>query len=142
MGVSMENYQWAALVPEFLVSDIQKSLDFWCNILGFRVVFDRMDSNFAYLDYGPAQIMLDQRHGHWETGVLDRPFGRGINCQIETNELDAIKARLRAQDWPIYEEREKWYQTGDEKSFCREILVQDPDGYLIRFIMVEITKQE
>lgn len=135
----MKDYNWAALTPELLVSDISISLEFWCQVLGFRVVFDRMESNFAYLDYGGAQIMLDQRSGSWETGPMEQPFGRGINLQIETTDISSLRQRILDREWPIYEEREKWYQTGDEISLCKEILVQDPDGYLVRFIMNEVT---
>jgi catechol 2,3-dioxygenase-like lactoylglutathione lyase family enzyme len=52
---------WARLVPEFLVTDIEKSLRFWRDLCGFTVLFDRPDEGFAYLDLGGAQIMLDER---------------------------------------------------------------------------------
>jgi catechol 2,3-dioxygenase-like lactoylglutathione lyase family enzyme len=47
---------WARLVPEFLVTDIEKSLRFWRDLCGFTVLFDRPDEGFAYLDLGGAQI--------------------------------------------------------------------------------------
>jgi hypothetical protein len=32
---------WGAMVPELDVTDIGTSLDFWCNLLGFTVAYDR-----------------------------------------------------------------------------------------------------
>jgi hypothetical protein len=31
---------WAAVVPELGVSDIQKSISFWCGLLGFVVAYE------------------------------------------------------------------------------------------------------
>jgi len=39
---------WARLVPEFLVTDIEKSLRFWRDLCGFTVLFDRPDEGFAW----------------------------------------------------------------------------------------------
>jgi hypothetical protein len=51
---------WARLVPELLVTDIDKSLRFWRDVCGFTVLFDRPNEGFAYLDLDGAQIMLDE----------------------------------------------------------------------------------
>jgi hypothetical protein len=80
--------------------------------------------------------MLCQTNRNWETGPLERPFGRGVNFQIATLNLDPILAALRAAGWPLYREpAEAWYRIGNdpEESGSREFLVQDPDGYLVRF---------
>jgi hypothetical protein len=39
-------------------------------------------------------------------------------------------------DWPLFEEpSESWYRIGEsEEAGSLEFLVQDPDGYLIRFV--------
>ena len=55
-----EPSSWAALGPELLVSDIDKSLRFWRDICRFGVVFDRPAEGFAYLDLDGAQIILDE----------------------------------------------------------------------------------
>src|SRR5271163_4816214 len=69
----------ARLVPELLVTNVNDSLRFWRDVCGFRVVFDRMDEGFAYLDLGGAQIMLEERGRgrNWITGPLEAPLGRG-----------------------------------------------------------------
>ena len=79
----------ARLVPEVKVTDLAASLKFWCDVLGFRVLYGRPEEGFAYLDRDGAQIMLDQRglgaperRGIWETGPMELPFGRGVNFQV------------------------------------------------------------
>lgn len=127
---------WGAMVPELDVTDLGISLDFWCNLLGFAVAYDRPQAKFAYLEREGAQIMLCQINHNWETGPLERPFGRGVNFQIATSSLDPILKALRAAGWPLYREpAEAWYRIGGEpeESGSREFLVQDPDGYLVRF---------
>ncbi|MCJ2059204.1 VOC family protein [Methylobacterium sp. J-048] len=124
---------FAALTPELDVSDLDASLRFWCDLLGFRIAFDRPAARFAYIERGGAQIMLCQHNGRWLTGALDRPYGRGVNFQIMVDRLGPILATLDRAQWPLFEEpREAWYRTGPVEGGQREFLVQDPDGYLVR----------
>jgi Glyoxalase/Bleomycin resistance protein/Dioxygenase superfamily len=85
-----------ALVPELDVTDLDASLKFWCGMLGFKVAYDRPAAKFAYLERAGAQIMLCQINGEWLTGKLEAPFGRGINFQIEVDNLDLILSTLLA----------------------------------------------
>jgi catechol 2,3-dioxygenase-like lactoylglutathione lyase family enzyme len=127
---------WAVLVPELLVSDINKSLRFWRDICGFCVLFDRPDEGFAYLDLGGAQIMLDEigKTRDWVTGPLERPFGRGINLFVRVEAIEPISASFARAGWPLFLEPErKWYRAGDVENGVHQFLVLDPDGYLIRF---------
>jgi catechol 2,3-dioxygenase-like lactoylglutathione lyase family enzyme len=131
-----EPSSWGALVPELLVRDIQNSLRFWRDVCGFTVLFDRPDEGFAYLDLDGAQIMLDEigKTRDWVTGPLESPFGRGINFQIRVPAVEPILAALARADWPLFmEPEEKWYRTRDVETGVHQFLVQDPDGYLIRF---------
>jgi catechol 2,3-dioxygenase-like lactoylglutathione lyase family enzyme len=122
-----------ALVPELDVSDIQRSISFWCDLLGFQVAYERPAAKFAYLEREGAQIMLCQINGSWQTGALEHPLGRGVNFQIEVSDVELPLGRLREKAWPLFREpAEAWYKTGDEESGNLEFLVQDPDGYLVR----------
>lgn len=123
-----------ALVPELDVADIAGSLRFWCDLLGFHVVYDRPAAGFAFLEREVAQVMLCQVNGEWVTGPLERPYGRGINFQIEAADISVIATALDAAGWPLFRGiKESWYRIGDEEAGAREFLVQDPDGYLLRF---------
>jgi catechol 2,3-dioxygenase-like lactoylglutathione lyase family enzyme len=125
---------WATLVPELAVSDIQASLAFWCGLLGFDVAYDRPSARFAYLVRGRLQVMLCERNGRWESAEMQRPFGRGINLQMTVDGIAPILAALDTAGWALYEQpNEAWYRVGDYESGQREFLVQDPDGYILRF---------
>ena len=123
----------ARLVPELLVSDFATSLDFYVRLIGFAVRYDRPAEKFAYLDLGGAELMIEQETDFWLTAKRERPYGRGINLQIEADDLDGILARLSAAGIPLFRPvEEAWYRAGDVYAGNRQFLVQDPDGYLLR----------
>lgn len=130
------NEYWNAMVPELSVTNLEKSLKFYLAV-GFSVKFQRDDPPFAYIERGEAQIMLEQIHGDgWVTGELERPFGRGVNFQIEIECVAETQNSALKADLPLFEEsKERWYATDPRKEEGQiEFLLQDPDGYLIRFI--------
>jgi catechol 2,3-dioxygenase-like lactoylglutathione lyase family enzyme len=130
------DFIWARLVPELLVADLHTSLRFWRDLCSFTVVFNRLDEGFAYLDRDGAQIMLEERgrNRNWLTGRLENPLGRGVNFQVSVPAIEPIAATLGGANWPLYMAPEqKWYRTGAVETGVHQFLVQDPDGYLIRF---------
>jgi catechol 2,3-dioxygenase-like lactoylglutathione lyase family enzyme len=126
-----------ALIPELSVSDWKESCRFYCDILGFSVVYDRAEEGFAFLALGEAQLMIDQIGVGRDFDLLDaprlHPFGRGMNLQIEVPALDPILARLTDYGVPLYlNPEEKWYRRRDIEVGHRQLVVADPDGYLLR----------
>ena len=73
---------FAPLVPELDVFDLAKSKQFWCDILGFQIAYQRPENGFVYLELQGSQVMLCQHNGNWETGHLEPPLGRGVNFQM------------------------------------------------------------
>lgn len=126
------------LVPEFIVTTLAASLDFWVTQLGFDIAYQRPEEGFAYLDLQGAQIMLEQYDadaGQWLTASLEKPFGRGINLQINVPAVAPIQQRLAAIGWPLFRDVEDaWYRAGDVEAGQRQFIVQDPDGYLVRLV--------
>ncbi|MTG98696.1 MULTISPECIES: bleomycin resistance protein [Myroides] len=133
-----DNIKWATLVPEFVVSDLAKSLQFWCDYIGFEVMYDRKEEYFVYLGMGEAQVMLEQYNPadrEWETGIMEKPFGRGINFQIEVNAIAPILKRLQEANYNVFiDVEDRWYRAEDVEFGQKQFLVQDPDGYLLRLI--------
>jgi catechol 2,3-dioxygenase-like lactoylglutathione lyase family enzyme len=127
--------EWCKLVPEVTVSDFAQSLAFYTETLGFQVLFSRTQPNFAYLEFEGAQLMLEEYHPDgWNVGELAQPYGRGVNFQIECMDVAALLDRLAQAGYPIYRgAQDTWYDVGDGLVGSREFLVQDPDGYLLRF---------
>lgn len=122
------------LVPELSVTNIEISKHFYIDILNFKLEYERKKDKFAFLSYNGSQIMIEQINDNWNVGTLEYPFGRGINFQIETNEIEAISKRLNEHKVEIYKDIFKSeYTAGDEVFVEQELLVQDPDGYLLRF---------
>lgn len=133
-----EDERWAALVPELLVADLARSRAFYCDLCGFAVRFARPEDGFLYLELGGAQIMLEEMGEEaWVTGPMQAPFGRGINLQIEVEAVAPIDTRLAAAGVvPFRALHEAWYREGDVEHGLAQLLVQDPDGYLLRFVEV------
>jgi catechol 2,3-dioxygenase-like lactoylglutathione lyase family enzyme len=128
--------QYNALVPELICSDFGASFAFYTTVLGFTCLYKRPEHGFAYLERGKAQIMIEQidQEGSWFTGEMQRPFGRGINLQIAVDGLDALVEKLRVAGIALFREpADRWYRVGDHETGQRQFLVQDPDGYLLRF---------
>ena len=123
------------MVPELTVSDFDESLAFYTRGVGFDVAFSRAEPAFAYLDFEGVQLMISEFHEDgWNVGELTRPYGRGINLQIECSDVEGLREDLARSSYPLYLGiEEAWYETGDVLSGQLEFLGQDPDGYLLRF---------
>ena len=136
------SFKFNSLIPELTVSNIKRSLDFYQNVLLFEIVYSREKDGFYFLKYQESQIMIEQLNDNWITGELTYPFGRGINFQIKTNEIDRLIDRVKLSRKTFFrspfssEYKTTW---GVEK--VREFLIQDPDGYLLRFSQEEIKKK-
>ena len=133
--VASQDEYWNPLVPELTVRNLEESLRFYL-AAGFQVRFKRDAPPFAYLELGQAQIMLEQEHpAGWNVNPLDRPLGRGINLQIEVRDASKTRDTLTRDSEVLFREiSDSWYRVSpDREEGQREFLVQDPDGYLLRF---------
>ncbi|MEZ8880632.1 bleomycin resistance protein [Vibrio lentus] len=130
----MENY-WNPMVPELSVSNFERSLAFYVDVLGFTIRIKRENPDFVYLEQEHVHMMLEQISDEgWITGELEAPLGRGVNFQIELSDLEPLVKRLQTHKVPLFRElKETWYDIGEKLSGERELLLQDPDGYLLRF---------
>lgn len=130
-----ESLRLAVLVPELLVTDLGESLAFWRDALGFGVLYERPDEGFVYLEREGVQVMLEELgQDSWETGPMERPFGRGINLQIACTSIRPLVDGLDDMGWPLFRRpEERWYRADDILLGVLQFLVQDPDGYLLRF---------
>ncbi|WP_241595068.1 bleomycin resistance protein [Rosenbergiella epipactidis] len=132
---NMKEVYWNKMVPELTVKDFMTSLNFYTGVLGFSIRIQRTEPNFAYICLGEAQLMLEEYHSSgWNIANLVRPLGCGVNFQIEVDNVEKIFNRVVENDITLYRAlTDNFYSIGLEKACQREFLIQDPDGYLLRF---------
>ena len=122
-------------IPELSVSNLDNSLAFY-KCIGFKIEYERPENKFAFISLGEIQFMLQEicDNDKWDVAPLSYPFGNGINFQLEVDDVNKIYKSLKANNYKItFEIEENWYRKNDALLGNREFLVQDPDGYLLRF---------
>ena len=123
------------IIPELSVSNLKESLKFY-QTLGFKIEYERPENKFVFLSLEEIQFMLQEfsDKDKWTIAPLKYPFGNGINFQLEVSDVDKIYTSLRENNYKIaFEIEENWYRQDDKLLGNREFLIQDPDGYLLRF---------
>ncbi len=116
--------------------DLRASLDFYTDA-GFSVAYARPEEEFAMLVRDGVALMLEGARGPGrrlgERG-LERPLGRGMNLQIEVDDILALYRTMTGHGWsPVVELEERWYRVDEGEAGNRQFVVADPDGYLLRF---------
>jgi len=129
--------KWNQMIPEFDVFNLDETLHFYVDLIGFKVVYDRPEDKFAFLELEDVQFMvqeIDKENLKWDTGELKYPLGVGINFQIDVKNIDEIYNRLKEDNYKIFVEMEDHYYRKDNEMLGeREFLVQDPNGFVLRF---------
>ena len=123
------------IIPELSVTNLENSLKFYQTI-GFKIEYERVENKFVFLSLGEIQFMLQEisKDDKWNVAPLEYPLGNGINFQREVENVDRIYNALKENNYKIaFEMEENWYRQDDKLLGNKEFLVQDPDGYLIRF---------
>jgi lactoylglutathione lyase len=127
------------LVPELLVRDLDESLRFYRDIIKFKVNFERPEDRFAYMSFYGSELMVEEVTGKeseslWIIEPLDYPRGRGLNISISCPDAHELAERLETAGITLRKQvEEQWYRDNDILHGQRNFLVQDPDGYLLRF---------
>lgn len=126
------------LIPELKVENFKRSLDFYTRLAGFNILYDRPENEFAMLELNGAQLMIEGIVNNRSWGSNEKPFGRGVNFQIEVKDVQGLYESFKEAHYPIFfEMEEKWYRVNDRKTCNKQFLVQDPDGYLLRFCEIK-----
>ena len=122
-----ESLRLRAFTPSFTVDDLEASVRFYVDGLGFTV-HDRWEDDGKLLGVmlvaGTAHLGLSQ--DDWAKG-RDRQKGVGCRVWAETaQDLDALAARMREHGIePVGPKTESWGS--------RTLAVTDPDGFQITF---------
>jgi predicted lactoylglutathione lyase len=122
-----------SLIPEFSVTNIEDSIKFYKSI-GFKIIYERKKDKFCFLQLEGNQIMIEQINDNWNTGVLEYPFGRGINIRMSVKDIENYYKMIKDKKIMIFQElKTNKYKVNDVFYEDKEFLIQDPDGYLLRF---------
>lgn len=133
-----EETKLSPLIPELLCRNVDVSVEFYTQVLGFSIRYQRKETRFAMVEREGAQIMLDELDPgsprSWIAGPLEVPFGRGMNLEIGASNVKELYARVTSSDAKVFLPIEdKWYRADDIDLGVRQFIVLDPDGYLLRF---------
>ena len=128
----------AKIIPELDVENLERSLHFYVQILGYKVEYDRPEERFVFLNLDGAKLMLEEAAGpgrRFHTAPLEYPYGRGMNLQIEVSNAERLHAKVISSGLtPLIPLEERWYRlTEDSEGGNQQFVVTDPDGYLLRF---------
>ena len=125
------------LIPELTVRDIEKTKSFYIDVLGFSLEYERKEDKFIFLSYEGSQLMFEEFHlNGWNVGELIYPLGRGVNFSIETSDIEGVRQRLLSAGYTLFKDTMiNKYRANDVFYEEKEFLVQDTDGYLLRFVM-------
>ena len=132
-GVPMSLHQLSVtkLTPNLLVSNVERSLAFYEEALGFTrgmTVPEQSPFVFASVTSGPVEIFLNDR----STVAKESPqmagleTGGGNTMFIEVAGIDALHDAVRPRVKIMMAIVTQWYG-------MREFAVADPDGYVITF---------
>jgi inorganic pyrophosphatase len=122
-------------IPELSVTNLKNSLDFY-KTAGFKIEYDRPENKFAFISLNKIQFMIQEISDtdKWDVAPLSYPFGNGINFQLEVENLDEIYKNFKNSNYTItFDIEENWYRQDSKLLGNKEFLIQDPDGYLLRF---------
>lgn len=133
---SNDYINWNKNIPELSVTNLGNSLKFY-KTAGFKIEYDRPENKFAFISLGNIQFMLQElsNNDKWNVGKLKYPFGNGINFQLEVENVDKIYNNFKNNNYKItFDVEENWYRQDEKLLGNKEFLIQDPDGYLLRFM--------
>ncbi|AVM69496.1 aldoketomutase [Lachnospiraceae bacterium oral taxon 500] len=122
------------LIPELSVFDIVQTKNFY-EELGFKIEYERQEKKFVFMSFQGSQLMFEQIHDEgWNTGELVYPLGRGINFSIAVDDIEKLYSLVKSKQLEIYKELVRSvYRVNEIEEIQMEFLIQDPNGYLLRF---------
>ena len=124
-------YVLNTLTPNLVVSNVERSIAFYRDVLGFTVTATVPDSFplvFASLRHGAVEVFLNAPEAASAEYPLfsNRPIGGTLTLFIGVSDIvaayDALKDRVKI----VMPFEKKWYGV-------TEFAFEDPDGYVITF---------
>jgi uncharacterized glyoxalase superfamily protein PhnB len=123
------------VTPNLIVADMDRSLAFYRDVLGFTVVATVPDAApfvFAWMQRGDVSVFLNAREGVDLPELAARPIG-GTATIFITVEADSVDAGVDAMFREVEGRARVVMPLKDQFYGMREFGMEDPDGYVIFF---------
>jgi len=125
------SYTISKLTPNLVVADVERSLAFYRDVLGFEVQVTVPEASpfvFAAVTCGNVEVFLNARDAAVAEypAFTDRPVGGTLTLFMEVTGVEAAHEALRTKVQIVMPLEKKWYGS-------TEFAFLDPDGYIITF---------
>ena len=119
------------VVPELACADLERSLAFYVDVLGWRVLWEKPEQRFCYMDLLGANFILQER----PTEAVTVRTGVDAILPVKVEDLEALYARVLAAGIEAHGPlEERWYPRAGATYGERQFYVIDPDGHRLRFV--------
>lgn len=124
-------YELNKIIPNLIASNVERSLEFYRDVLGFSVTATVPESApfvFAFITRGDITVFLNAPEAAIEEypAFKDRPIGGTLTLFFEVAGVRDAYAALASKVKVVMPLEVKWYG-------MTEFAFEDPDGYLITF---------
>jgi len=124
-------YEIKKLTPNLVVSSVEQSLAFYCDVLGFTrtgTVPDESPYVFAMVQSGPVEIFFNAPGPavHEYPALAGMPIGGTLTLYMEVSGVEKLYDDLKARVKVTMPLEKKFYGV-------TEFAFEDPDGYVITF---------
>jgi len=122
-------YELKKLTPNLIVSNVERSVAFYRDVLGFSVgptVPDAAPYVFAIVQSGPVEIFLNAPEPAFAEypAFKEHPIGGTLTFFIEVSDIAGVHQSLQGKVQIVMPLEHKWYGV-------TEFAFTDPDGYII-----------
>ena len=119
------------LTPNMMVEDVNQTVDFYRDVLGFNLVMTVPDSgrfDWALVQHDEVEVMFQARASLTdEVPVLkDKPLGGALTFFIDTDNVEALYEQVRSRVTIVQDLHDTFYGT-------REFAMQDCNGFILTF---------
>ena len=120
--MSQENELFSHFAVVLAVSEIRKSISYYCDQLGFKVTFESNDPiDYAVLKRGEVSIHLTKKN------VDTNHSAHRTSVYIFVHNVDAVYREFIDNGVAIHN------PVGDRDYGMRDFDIMDPDGYILSF---------
>jgi uncharacterized glyoxalase superfamily protein PhnB len=121
--------QYSKLTPNLLVSNVERSLAFYIDVLGFTrgmSVPDESPFVFASVTSGPVEIFFNDAATATKEypAFAGKPLGASGTMYIEVDAVDALHDQIKDRVKVVMPLVTQFYGV-------REFAIEDPEGYVI-----------